>query len=61
MSGITFDEKTMTVSIDAESFSRLTEGTPFQQSTNALAMMNGFFEQNDLEMLNAAGIPKKSI
>lgn len=54
-----FDEETEEISIDPETYARLTLGTPFQQSMNALGMIDRIMAENDLEFLKQSGIPKK--
>lgn len=46
---ITVDSKTLAVSVDSETVSRLTQGTAFQRGINGLAMLNEIMAEMDAD------------
>ena len=56
---ITVDSKTLAVSVDSETVSRLTQGTAFQRGINGLAMLNEIMAEMDADMLDSLNLPKK--
>lgn len=57
---VSYDAEAQALILDEDGFLRLNEGTPFQQSTNALAMLHTLHQQMMLNALKEKGVPKKA-
>ena len=53
---IEYNEETMTLSIDTESYKRIAQGTSFQSGINCLAMMLEILTEGDNELADNLGI-----